>query len=160
MEVWLQIGLLQELKGKEFLLDGYITRGEPKNITIGGCTYILQCFQGAHEDEYTLKTDNKVCLFQNGILKMSYTEDNEQGQIGDFTCFEHGRVAFVQSFDDILDNRNFIRIINHIRGERMEIYSHESGKLLYHGEFNKNREREGWGIAYDDKTGAMLLEGM
>ena len=42
----------------------------------------------------------------------------------------------------------------------MEIYSHASDHLIYHGEFNENREREGWGIQYDDKTGAMLLEGI
>ena len=42
----------------------------------------------------------------------------------------------------------------------MEIYSHESDHLIYHGEFNEKREREGWGIEYDAKTGAMLLEGI
>ena len=42
----------------------------------------------------------------------------------------------------------------------MEIYSHESGKLLYHGELNEKREREGWGIEYDEKSGSMLLEGI
>ena len=42
----------------------------------------------------------------------------------------------------------------------MEIYSHESDHLIYHGEFNEKREQEGWGIEYDAETGAMLLEGM
>lgn len=42
----------------------------------------------------------------------------------------------------------------------MEVYSHTTGKLIYHGEFNENRKREGWGIQYDEKTGEMLLEGM
>ena len=42
----------------------------------------------------------------------------------------------------------------------MEIYSQESGQRLYHGEFNEDREREGWGIQYDEKSGAILLEGI
>ena len=61
---------MKELKGSEFLLDGYIALGEPKEMRIGGCNYILNRYQGDHEDEYTLKKDNKVCLFKNGILKM------------------------------------------------------------------------------------------
>ena len=60
----------------------------------------------------------------------------------------------------ILDIRNSNRIVNHVRGERLEIYSHESDHLIYHGEFNEKREREGWGIEYDAETGAMLLEGI
>ena len=151
---------MEKLKRSEFLLDGYLTLGEQKEMTIGGCNYILKRYQGEHEDEYTLKKDNKVCLFKNGTLKMIYKVDDEEAPIGEFTWFENGCVAFVQSFDDIFDHRNFNRIINHVRGERMEIYSHESNHLIYHGEFNEKREREGWGIEYDAKTGAMLLEGI
>ena len=151
---------MEELKGSEFLLDGYITRGEAKEITISGCKYSLQYYQGDHEAEYTLTRAGKVCLFQNGILKMYYEVDANGSEIGDFTRFENGCVAFVQSYDEIWDRKNFHRIINHVRGERMEIYSHASDHLIYHGEFNEKREREGWGIQYDDKTGAMLLEGI
>ena len=146
--------------GGEFLLDGYVSFGEPKEIIVNGSKFKIQCFQGDHEDEYVLKKDRKVCLFQNGILKMFYEEEADGAQVGEFTRFENGCVAFVQSFDDLLDNRNFNRIVNHIRGERLEIYSHDSGKLIYHGEFNEKREREGWGIQYDEKTGRMMLEGI
>ena len=125
-----------------------------------GSNYSLQYYQGEHEDDYSLKRDGRVCIFHNGILKMTYEVDEEDSGIGDFTRFENGRVAFVQPFDDILDKHNFNRIVNHCRGERMEIYSYESGKMIYHGEFNDRREREGWGIQYDAKTGVMLLEGM
>ena len=151
---------LHELKGSEFFLDGYVTLGKPKEITMDGCTYILQCYQGNHADEYTMKKGRTVHLFQNGILKMAFEEDNGGYQIGEFTRFENGCAAFVQSFDEILDQHNFNRIVNHVRGERMEIYSHTTGRLVYHGEFNENRKREGWGIQYDEKTGEMLLEGM
>ena len=151
---------MEKLKGSELLLDGYITLGEPKEMTIGCCNYILNRYQDEHADEYTLKKDNKVCLFENGILKMIFEADEKETPIGEFTRFNNGCVAFVQSFDDIYDNRNFNRIVNHVQGERLEIYSHDSGKLIYNGEFNEKREREGWGIEYDEKTGAMLLEGI
>ena len=142
-------------------MDGYVTDGEPKEIIINGSKYKIQCFQGDHEDEYVLKKDRKVRLFQNGVLKMFYEEEEADGaQVGEFTRFENGCVAFVQSFDDLLDSRNFNRIVNHENGERLEIYSHDSGKLIYHGEFNEKREREGWGIQYDEKTGRMMLEGI
>ena len=131
---------MEKLKGSEFLLDGYLTLVEPKEMTIGGCNYILKRYQGDHEDEYSLKKDNKVCLFQNGLLKMIYEEGGKEAPIGEFARFENGCVAFVQSFDDIYDQINFNRIVNHVRGERMEIYSHDSGKLIYHGEFNGRQE--------------------
>ena len=129
-------------------------------MSIGGSDYFYQYFQGEHEDEYTIKKGGKICLFKNGILRMVYEENSEKVQIGDFTRFENGCVAFIQSFDDIWDKRDFTRIVNHVLGERLEIYSHESDHLIYHGEFNEKREREGWGIEYDAETGAMLLEGI
>ena len=75
---------------------------------------------------------------------MVYEVDKNGVQTGSFTQFTNGRVSFVQSFDDILDQHSFNRIVNHVQGERMEIYSQESGQRLYHGEFNEDREREGW----------------
>ena len=151
---------MEELKGNDFLLDGYIPLGEPKEMTIGGCRYSLQCYQGVHEDEFTLKKDGRVCLYQNGILKMCYDVDEGDGQIGDFTQYEKGCVSFVQSCEDIWDSSYYARVVNHVRGQRMEIYSHETDHLIYHGEFNEQWEREGWGIEYDEESGAMLLEGM
>ena len=62
---------MEKLKGSEFLLDGYLTLGEPKEIVIGGCNYILNGYQGGHADEYTLKKDNKFAYLkrytQNGL---------------------------------------------------------------------------------------------
>ena len=88
-------------------MDGYLTCGKAKSIYQGGSKYSLQCFQGDHEDEYTLKKDGKVLLFQNGVMKMSWEEDEDGDQIGDFTRYKHGRVSFVQSFDDTLDQHDF-----------------------------------------------------
>ena len=55
---------------------------------------------------------------------MIYEEGEKEAQIGEFTRFKNGCVAFVQSFDDILDNHNFNRIVNHVR-DRIEMYSHD-----------------------------------
>ena len=63
---------MKELKGGEFLLDGYLTLVEPKEMTIGGCGYAHKRYQGDHEDKYSLTKAGKVCLFQNGLLKMIY----------------------------------------------------------------------------------------
>ena len=131
---------MEEHKGSDFLLGGYIVLDKPKEMAIGGCTYSLQCYQGDHADEYTLKKDNKVCLFKNGILKMIFEVGDDEAAIGEFTRFENGCVAFVQSFDDMYDQHDFYRVANHVRGERMEIYSHENDHLIYHGEFNEKRE--------------------
>ena len=120
----------------------------------------MQYYQGNHKDDYSLQKDNKVCLFHNGVLKMHYQTDKDGNQIGDFTHFENGRAAFIQSFDDIFEKRDFCRIVNHVKGERMEIYSNTSGNRIYHGEFSEHREREGWGIEYDEESGSMLLEGV
>ena len=106
MRLW--IGKMKELKGSEFLLDGYLTLGEPKEMKIGGCNYILNRYQGDHADEYTLKKDNKACLFKNGILKMIFEVGDDEDPIGEFTRFNNGCVAFVQSFDDIYDQHDFL----------------------------------------------------
>ena len=151
---------MSTLSGGEYLLDGYVTLGIPKKISKEGSNYTLQYFQEEHADEYIVKKDGNVCLFHNGVLQMYYQEEGDEVQIGDFTQFENGRVAFVQSFDDIWERRNYYRIVNHIQGERLEIYSQESKKMIYHGEFNQYREREGWGIQYDRESGDMLLEGV
>ena len=42
-----QIDLLRGVKGSDFLMDGYITLGKPRNITIGGYGYNFQCCRGS-----------------------------------------------------------------------------------------------------------------
>ena len=149
-----------KLKGAEYLLDGYISYDKAMEIKRDDVKYSFVYFQMKQKDDYLIKKDHVVSLFHNGILKMNYMEDDEGAQVGDFTVFENGRVSFVQSFDEILDQRNFNRICNHLKGERLEIISHDTDKIIYHGEFNSELHREGWGIMYDETSGAMLLEGI
>ena len=51
---------------------------------------------------------------------MIFEVGDDEAHIGEFTRFENGCVSFVQSFDDIMGNRDFNRIVNHVRGERMK----------------------------------------
>ena len=99
---------------REYLFDGYITVGEANIITLGNNSYSIEYFQGEHQDEYLLKKDGKVCLFKYGILRMVYEENKYKAQIGDFTPFENGRTSFIQPFNDILDDHNFVPIINYV----------------------------------------------
>ena len=72
---------MKEHKGSEFLVGGYLTFGEPKEMTIGGCNDAIKRYQGDHEDEYSLKKYRKVCIFQNGILKIIYEEGERETPI-------------------------------------------------------------------------------
>ena len=42
----------------------------------------------------------------------------------------------------------------------MEIWSAQTGHLLYHGEYNEKQTREGWGIEYDEESGSEVVEGI
>ena len=65
---------MKERKWSEFHVGGYLTLGEPKEMTIGGCSYAFKRYQGEHEDEYSLRIAGIVCLFQNGVLRIIYEE--------------------------------------------------------------------------------------
>ena len=36
----------------------------------------------------------------------------------------------------------------------------KTGLLIYHGGFNEQRQKEGWGIEYDENSGKVILEGV
>ena len=36
----------------------------------------------------------------------------------------------------------------------------KTGHLIYHGETNENRQKEGWGIEYDEESGRVVIEGI
>ena len=147
--------------GSEFLLDRYITLGNPEPLIKNGMQYSIQRYQGKHKDEFLLRSGNgDILLFENNVLKQ-YWQENEDGKKSEeFTRYKNGRVDFTQRFDYILDQMNSKRIVYHKRGLRMEIWSSQTGHLLYHGEFNERRMREGWGIEYDEESGNVVVEGI
>lgn len=152
---------LADPKGGEYLLDDYFADGEPKTVVKNGVRFSLQCYQGEHKNEYTMRSDlGDTYLYNSGILKMHWKEDEKGSRVGGFTVYDKGKVDFVQKFKDILEQQDFNRIVNHKRGLRMEITSKDTDHKIYHGEFNGKRQRDGWGIEYDKITGEVSLEGI
>ena len=99
-------------------------------------------------------------LYENNVLKQQWKENEKGMKSEEFIAYKNGRVDFRQRYQDILDQRDTHRIVNHKKGLRMEIRSAKTGHLMYHGEFNENREKEGRGIEYDEESGNVVVEGI
>ena len=152
---------LSEIFGAEFLLDKYATVGHTETFIKNGVRYILQRYQGKHRNEFLLRSETgDVYLFENNVLKQHWKEDRSGKKSEEFIRYKNGRVDFSQRFEYILEQMNSKRIVYHKKGLRMEIWSAQTGHLLYHGEYNERRMKEGWGIEYDEESGNMVVEGI
>ena len=152
---------MEEIHGSEYLLDGYITLGHPDQLVMNGIRYSVQKYQGKHKNEYTLRTESgDVYLYENMVLKQKWQENENGEKSEEFIRYKNGRVDFHQRFDDILQRVNSNRIVYHRKGLRMEIWSAKTGHLLYHGECNSKRMKNGWGIEYDEESGNAVVEGI
>ena len=126
-----------------------------------GIKYTAQRYQGVHKAEFLLRSESgDVFLFENNVLKQKWQENEKGKRSEEFTAYKNGRVDFSQRFEDILEQRNFNRITNYEKSQRMEIWSVQTGHLLYHGGYNERRMKEGWGIEYDEESGNVVVEGM
>ena len=142
-------------------MGGYITLGEPEAITKNGKQYTIQRYQGTHKNEFLLRSQTgDVILYENNVKKQQWNEDKSGKKFGEFVRYKNGRVDFSQLFQDILEANNFTCIVNQKKGLRMEKWSAKTGHLLYHGEFNEKRQKEGWGIEYDEESGNVVVEGI
>ena len=99
-------------------------------------------------------------MYENNVLKQQWKENEKGMKSEEFIAYKNGRVDFRQRYQDILDQRDTHRIVNHKKGLRMEIRSAKTGHLMYHGEFNEKREKEGRGIEYDEESGNVVVEGI
>ena len=142
-------------------MGGYATRGQLETLIRDGVKYTVQRFQGKHENEFLLRSPyGYVLLYENNVLKQ-YWKENEKGMKSeDFVRYKNGRVDFIQRFEYILEQMNRKQIVNHKKGLRMEIWSAQTGHLLYHGEYNEKRMKDGWGIEYDGESGNVVVEGI
>ena len=152
---------MKVIYGSEYLLDRYITLGNPATLIKNGMQYSIQRYQGKHKNEFLLRSENgDILLFENNVLKQ-YWQENEDGKKSEeFTRYKNGRSHFTQRFEYILDQMDSKRIVYHKRGLRMEIWSAQTGHLLYHGEYNERRMKEGWGVEYDEESGNVAVEGI
>ena len=142
-------------------MDRYITLGEPEALIRNGVQYTVQRYQGEHENEYLLCAPYGVnYLYENNVLKQQWQENEKGIKSEEFIAYKNGRVDFRQRFEDILEQQDFCRIVNHKKGLRMEIWSAKTGHMMYHGETNEKRQKEGWGIEYNEESGKMVLEGI
>ena len=101
-----------------------------------------------------------VFLYESNVLKQQWQEIEKDKKSEEFIRYKNGRVDFSQRFEYITEQMNSKRIVYHKKGLRMEIWSAKTGHLLYHGEFNERRMKEGWGIEYDEESGNMAVEGI
>ena len=99
-------------------------------------------------------------MFENNVLKQEWKEDKNGNKSEEFIRYKNGRGDFSQRFGYILEQMNSKRFVYHKKGLRMEIWSAKTGHLLYHGEYNERRMKEGWGIEYDEESGNMVVEGI
>ena len=152
---------MTEVHFSEYLLDGYGTLGHLEPFVKNGIRYTIQRYQGKHKNEFTLRSESgDVYLFENNVLKQEWKEDKNGKKSEEFIRYKNGRADFSQRFQDILEQENSKRIVYHKKGLRMEIWSAQTGYLLYHGEYNEKQTREGWGIEYDEESGSEVLEGI
>ena len=126
-----------------------------------GKQYTVQRFQEKHKNEFLLRSDTGyVYLFENNVLKQEWKENKNGKKSEVFIRYKNGRADFSQRFQDISEQVNSKRIVYHKKGLRMEIWSAKTGHLLYHGECNDRRMKDGWGIEYDEESGNMVVEGI
>ena len=152
---------MNQLKGAEYLLDGYISESTSKTLIKNGIQYEVQFYQGKHKNEFTMRSPlGNVFLYENNVLKQNWQENEKKVKISEFITYKNGRVDFFQRFEDIFEQRDNNRIVNHKKGCRMEIWSSKTGHLIYHGETNEKRQKEGWGIEYDEESGRVVIEGI
>ena len=99
-------------------------------------------------------------MFENNVLKQEWKEDQNGNKSEEFIRYKNGRADFSQRFEYIMEQMNSKRFVYHKKGLRMEIWSAKTGHLLYHGEYNERRMKEGWGIEYDEESGNVVVEGI
>ena len=142
-------------------MDRYTTLGEPETLVKNSVRYTVQRYQGEHENEFLLRSETgDMFLYENNVLKQQWQENEKGVKSDEFIAYKNGRVDFRQRFEDILEQRDFNCIVNHKKGLRMEIWSSKTGHLIYHGGFKEKRQKEGWGIEYDEDSGKVVVEGI
>ena len=152
---------MTEIRFSEYLLDRYGTIGNPETLVKNGIRYTIQRYQGKHKNEFLLRSEfGDVYLFENNVLKQEWKDYGNDKKSEEFIRYKNGRADFSQRFEYITEQMNSKRFVYHKKGLRMEIWSAQTGHLLYHGESNERRMKEGWGIEYDEESGNVVVEGM
>ena len=161
---------LKQNRESRYLLNDYITRGK-KKISINGVVYEVTLYQGKHENEYLLsemkgsKVEGRCQLFNRGILSLAWMMKNGK-RIGEITEYENGKALRRESWNSILGNDGGDRrmIENSKEGLIMTIRKQcdkerADDLVIYRGGFDKEMNRDGYGIEYDVENGKEKIEG-
>ena len=69
MRLW--IGKMEKFKGSEFLLDGYLTLDEPKEMRIGGCSFIPNVIKAITKMNIRWRKIGRFAYLKTGYSKWS-----------------------------------------------------------------------------------------
>ena len=162
----------KQTRESRYLLNDYITM-EKKKISINGVEYEVTLYQGDHSNEYLLsemkdgKVEGRCQLFNRGILSLAWMMKNGK-RIGGVTEYENGKALQRENWDSIVGNDGDRRIIeNSKEGLIMTIRSkckrengeEKDGMIVYRGGFDKEMNRDGYGMEYDVENGKEKIEG-
>ena len=131
----------------------------------------MTLYQGNHSNEYLLsemkngKVEGRCQLFNRGILSLAWVMKNGK-RIGDVTEYKNGKALRKESWDSILGNDRDRRMIeNSRRGlimairRKCESDEENDDVVIYRGGFDKEMNRDGYGIEYDIESGKEKIEG-
>ena len=153
------IDLSKKSKESRYLLSDYITR-EKKKISINGVQYEVTLYQGNHSNEYLIsemkggRVEGRCQLFNREILSLAWMMKNGK-RIGEITEYENGKALHRESWNSLLGNEGGCRrmIENSKEGLIMTIRRKcgrdRDGCVIYRGGFDKEMNRNGYGIEYD-----------
>ena len=129
-------------------------------------------YQGDHSNEHLLsemkdgKVEGRCQLFNRGILNLAWMMKNGK-RIGEITEYENGKALHRESWNSLLGNTGDRRIVeNSKEGLIMTIRKkckYENGeddsRMIYRGGFDREINRNGYGIEYDIENGKEKIEG-
>ena len=144
----------------------YVVDGAPLYLSTGNKQYIIQRYQGAHRDEYTvMEAENglpngKAQLLKDGLILMTWVM--KQGVYSNpVRVYVNGVVSRVTTWENLktllhpMEGDRIREVINDISGKRFLVEKvATSGIIVYKSEYKKESgQKEGWGHIFDENTG-------
>lgn len=151
---------MRSVYGTDYLLDEYITDGNPTATIWQGEECTIQKYQGKHSNEYVITdSSNTSSLYYNGVLKRTWSGqclDNS----GNFKSYKNGRVAICGKYENLLDD-DYVQLYDYKKeGIELVLVNRLSGITVYRGQYNCSLERHGRGIEFSEQDGKEVLEGI
>lgn len=131
--------------------------GAPIVKVYGDKTYHIQRYQGVHKNEYLVsqmmyEMENGPCqLFDDGLLKMSW-EMKDGVRIGYLELFDSGKAVKKTKWEYMFNRQDIRWILNCKAKKLMQVCDVQTGKTIYMGNVDKEENRSGFGIEYDENT--------